>query len=104
MQEMYNKYADKNTQYPLVYSIFFVHKGLLCYLLFLDVTSMILDYLRMFFFSKILSIFSEQKFFIKNRTFSDIFFEYKFNIVESTVSFIIIKFIRGIILNHLDFL
>ena len=103
MQEMYNKYADKNTKYPLVYSIFFVHKGLLCYLLFLDVTSMILDYLRMFFFSKILSIFSEQKFFIRNRTLSDIFFEYKFNIVESTLSFIIIKFIRAIILNHLEF-
>ena len=103
MQEMYNKYANKKNKYPLVYSIFLVHKGLLCYLLFLDITTMILDYLRMFFFSKILTIFSEQKFFIKNRTFTDIIFEYKFNIVESTLIFIIIKFIRAIMLNHLDF-
>ena len=87
----------------LVYSIFLVHKGLLCYLLFLDITTMILDYLRMFFFSKILTIFSEQKFFIKNRTFTDSIFQYKFNIVVSTLIFIILKFIRAIMLNHLDF-
>ena len=86
-----------------MYSIFIVHKGLLFYLLFLDVISMMLDYLRMFFFSKILTIFSEQTFFIKNRTLSDIFFNYKFNIIEATLSFIIIKFIRAITLNHLDF-
>ena len=103
IQEIYNKYSKEKIKYPLVYSIFLVHKGLLFYLLFLDVTSMILDYLRMFFFSKILTIFSEQKFFIKKRTYYDIFFEFKFNIVESTISFIIIKFIRSIMLNHLDF-
>ena len=103
IQEIYNKYSKEKIKYPLVYSIFLVHKGLLFYLLFLDVTSMILDYLRMFFFSKILTIFSEQKFFIKNRTYYNIFFEFKFNIVESTISFIIIKFIRAIMLNHLDF-
>ena len=103
IQEIYNKYSKEKIKYPLVYSIFLVHKGLLFYLLFLDATSMILDYLRMFFFSKILTIFSEQKFFIKNRTYYDIFFEFKFNIVESTISFIIIKFIRAIMLNHLDF-
>ena len=103
IQEIYNKYSNKNMKYPLLYSIFIVHKWLLFYLLFLDMASMILDYLRMFFFSKILKIFSEQKFFIRNRTYSDIFFEYKFNIVESTLFFIIIKFIRAITLNHLDF-
>ena len=103
LQETYNKYSSKNMKYPLLYSIFIVHKALLLYLLFLDISTMILDYLRMFFFSKILSIFSEQKFFIKNRTYSDIFFEYKFNIIESTLAFIIIKFIRAIMLNHLDF-
>ena len=101
IQEIYNKYSKEKIKYPLVYSIFLVHKGLLFYLLFLDVTSMILDYLRMFFFSKILTIFSEQKFFIKNRTYYDIFFEFKFNIVESTISFIIIKFIRAIMLNRI---
>ena len=102
LQEIYNKY-DKKMKYPLMYSIFIVHKGLLFYLLFLDVISMMLDYLRMFFFSKILTIFSEQTFFIKNRTLSDIFFNYKFNIIEATLFFIIIKFIRAITLNHLDF-
>ena len=52
LQEMYNKYANKKNKYPLVYSIFLVHKWLLLYLLFLDIGNMILDYLRMFFFSK----------------------------------------------------
>ena len=103
IQEIYNKYSEKNIKYPLMLSIFLVHKGLLLYLLFLDVSCMILDYLRMFFFSKILTLFSEQKFFISNRTFYDIFFLYKFNIIEATIIFIIIKFIRAIMLNHLDF-
>ena len=59
LQEKYNKYSSKNRKYPLMISIFVVHRALLCYLLFLDITTMILDYMRMFFFSKILSIFSE---------------------------------------------
>ena len=102
IQEIYNKYLNKKNKYPLLMSIFIVHKGLLFYLLFLDISCMVLDYLRMFFFSKILTIFSEQKFFIKERTLYDIFFNYKFNIVESTLFFISIKFIRAIMLNHLD--
>ena len=50
IQEIYNKYSAKKIKYPLFMSIFIVHKGLLLYLLFLDVSTMILDYLRMFFF------------------------------------------------------
>ena len=50
IQEIYNKYSKKKMKYPLMMSIFIVHKWLLLYLLFLDVSSMILDYLRMFFF------------------------------------------------------
>ena len=103
LQEKYNKYATQKRKYPLMISIFVVHKALLCYLLFLDVTSMILDYMRMFFFSKILTIFSENNFFPENRTFYDIFIQFKINIVEATGCFMIIKFIRAIMLNHLDF-
>ena len=103
LQEKYNKYYSENRKYPLLISIFVVHKSLLCYLLFLDITSMILDYMRMFFFSTILTIFSENSFFPKNRTYNDIFINLKFNIVEATAIFILIKFIRAIILNHLDF-
>ena len=103
LQEKYNKYASQKRKYPLMISIFVVHKALLCYLLFLDVMTMILDYMRMFFFSKILSIFSENNFFPENRTIYDIFIKFKINIVEATACFIIIKFIRAIMLNHLDF-
>lgn len=52
IQEIYNKYSKKKMKYPLMMSIFIVHKWLLLYLLFLDVSSMILDYLRMFFLVK----------------------------------------------------
>ena len=103
LQEAYNKYSSKKRKYPLMISIFVVHRVLLCYLLFLDTTTMILDYMRMFFFSKILTIFSEKSFFPKERTYYDIFIKLKFNIVEATATFIIIKFIRAIMLNHLDF-
>ena len=37
LQEIYNKYGNKKNKYPLVYSIFLVHKWLLLYLLFLDI-------------------------------------------------------------------
>jgi len=103
LQETYNKYASEKRKYPLMISIFVVHRALLCYLLFLDTTTMILDYMRMLFFSKILTIFSENDFFPKERTYYDIFIKLKFNIVETTAIFIIIKFIRAIMLNHLDF-
>ena len=103
LQEAYNRYASKKRKYPLFISIFVIHKSLLCYLLFLDITSMILDYMRIFFFSKIITIFSEKSFFPEERTYHDIFINLKFNIVESTAAFITIKFIRAIMLNHLDF-
>ena len=103
LQAAYNKYYSKKRKYPLMISIFVVHKALLCYLLFLDTTTMILDYMRMFFFSKILTIFSNNDFFPKDRTYHDIFIKLKFNIIEATGIFIIIKFIRAIMLNHLDF-
>ena len=103
LQEKYNKYFAEKRKYPLMISIFVVHRVLLCYLLFLDITTMILDYMRMFFFSKILKIFSEKTFFQKNRTYNDIFFKLDFNIMEAKGIFILIKFIRAIMLNHLDF-
>ena len=103
LQEKYIKYSSQKKKYPLLISIFMVHKALLCYLLFLDIATMVLDYMRMFFFSKILSIFSENVFFPENRTNYDIFINFKINIVEATSCFIIIKFIRAIMLNHLDF-
>ena len=103
LQDAYNRYASEKRKYPLFISIFVIHKALLCYLLFLDITSMILDYMRIFFFSKIITIFSEKSFFPEERTYHDIFIKLKFNIIESTAAFIIIKFIRAIMLNHLDF-
>ena len=103
LQEKYNKYSSQNRKYPLMISIFVVHRALLCYLLFLDITTMILDYMRMYFFSKILTIFSEKNFFPKKRTYYDIFIYLKFNIIEATGIFILIKFIRAIMLNHLEF-
>ena len=103
LQEKYIKYSSLKKKYPLMISIFVVHKGLLCYLLFLGITTTILDYLKVFFFSKILSIFSNNIFFPENRTYYDIFFNYKINIIEATSCFIIIKFILAVMLNHLDF-
>ena len=103
LQEKYNRYNSEKIKYPLMLSIFVVHIGLLSYLLFLDITTMILDYMRMFFFSKILKIFSEKTFFPDNRTYYDIFINLNFNIIEATGIFILIKFIRAIMLNHLDF-
>ena len=103
LQKQYNKYSSRNRKYPLMISILVVHRALLYYLLFLDITTMILDYMRMFFFSKILTIFSENSFFPKERTSFDIFINLKFNIIEATGIFIFIKFIRAIMLNHLEF-
>ena len=105
LQKYYNKYTEENRKYPLVQSIFVVHMRIIFYLFFLDSVSIILEYTGIFFFGKILNIFTNGEFFPKRNNFFDIFkgFKFKFNIIECVSAYVLIKYLRSVTLNHLDF-
>ena len=112
IKKTFNKYSTGRLKnYSLGLTIYISNCKLLFFLLILDLFSVALDYIRMFFYRQIISIFSEGNFFpqrekinifnlIKN--FKNIL-NIKLNIIESVSFYIIIKFIRTLIFNHIEF-
>ena len=105
LQKYYDKYTSEKRWYPLVQSIFVVHMNTIFYLFFLDLTSIVLEYTGIFFFGKILNIFTTGEFFPQRNNIFDIFkdFKFKFNIIECVTAYVLMKYIRSMTLNHLDF-
>ena len=102
----YNSNKCKN--YSLIITMFLVNCKLLFFLFILDLFNVGLDYLRMFFYQQIISIFSKSIFFPKREKFNFYYMikninNYPFNIVEVVSSYIIIKVIRSLIFNHIEF-
>ena len=98
-QSRYNK-----NNYPLFMSIVILHAKSLLFLFGLNMTDVGLEYIRIYFFKKIISIFSEGNFF-PNRTISWYnlnHFNYQFNIVESIIIFICIKLIASLLYNYAE--
>ena len=102
----YNSSRLKN--FSLVITIFLSNCKLLFFLFILDMLSVGLDYVRMFFYRQIISIFSQAIFFPKREKFN--FFstiknieKFPFNIIEVVSLYIIIKIIRILIFNHIEF-
>ena len=102
----YNSSKFKN--YSLVITIFLSNCKLLFFLFALDIISIGLDYVRMFFYRQIISIFSQSNFFPVREKFN--FLEiinnkktFQFNIIEAVSSYIIIKLILTLIFNHIEF-
>ena len=105
----YNSSKLKN--YSLSITIFLSNFGLFLSLLILDLFSVGLDYVRMFFYQKIISIFSQAIFFPKREKFNFFAFmkniknikNFEFNILEAVAFYIGIKMIRTLIFNHIEF-
>ena len=105
----YNSSKLKN--YSLSLTIFISNFKLVISLLLLDLIGVGLDYIRMFFYQQVISIFSQGIFFPKRDKFN--FFAYlknfkniksfQFNIVEAVSFYIGIKMIRTLIFNHIEF-
>ncbi len=109
VQKTFSKYnSNKCKNYSLIITIFFSNLKLLFFLFFLDLFGLGLDYLRMFFYQQIISIFSKSVFFPPRDKFNFINMiknikNYPFNIIEVVSSYIVIRIISSLIVNHIEF-
>ena len=112
IKKTFSKYSkNRLKKYSLALTIYISNCRLLFLLLILDLINVALDYIRMFFYRQIISIFSEGNFFPQREKIN--FFNLirnfkklasiKLNIIESVSLYIIIKFIRTLIFNHIEF-
>ena len=98
----YEKSSNKNSNYPLFVSIVVLHYKSLLFLFFLNMTDVGLEYIRIFFFKKIISLFSEGNFFPARNISLYHLSDYKFNIIESIIIFILIKLIASLLYNYAE--
>ena len=112
IKKTFSKYSSgKLKNYSLSITIFLSNFKLFLSLLVLDLISVGLDYVRMYFFQKIISIFSQAIFFPKRDKFNFFLYlknfknikNFQFNIVEAVSFYIGIKMIRTLIFNHIEF-
>ena len=104
-KEIFHKQSkDKNKSYPLFATIVILHYKTLLLLFLLNIADVGLEYLRIFFFKKIISIFSEGDFFPENyfSLYKLNFNEYQFNIVEAIIIFIFIKLFSSLLYNYTE--
>ena len=98
---------NKNRKYPLMMTIFLSNIKLLFLLLCLDMCNVGIDYAKMFFYRRIIQIFSKNDFFPKNDKINFLslssLLNYKFNIIQCSIFYVTIKFIRSFIFQHLQF-
>ena len=98
----YEKSSNKKNGYPLFISIVSLHYKSLLFLFFLNMADVGLEYTRIYFFKKIISIFSEGNFFPDRKINILDLYHYKFNIIESIIIFISIKLIASFLSNYAE--
>ena len=100
----YDQSKNKSNNYPLFISIVILHSKSLLFLFVLNMTDVGLEYIRIFFFKKIISIFSDGDFFPQHTMswYNLIHFKYQFNIIESIIIFIFIKLFASLLYNYCE--
>ena len=104
-KKIFHKQSMNNySSYPLFSTIVILHWKTLLFLFVLNMTDVGLEYIRIFFFKKIISIFSEGDFFPETSlTWHNInHFKYQFNIIESIIIFISIKLLASLLYNYTE--
>ena len=104
--QKYNSGKFKN--HSLLITIFLSNWKLLLFLFILDLFNVGFDYVRMFFYRQIISIFSESNFFPSREKFNFLstiknLNKFRFNIIEAVSLYLSIRIIRTLILNHMEF-
>ena len=84
---------NKTATYPLVYSLFKTHYCEIIALFFLEILFMAADYLNVFFFRQMIQFFSYDL----SKT------QPLFSLMQSAVSIIVLRFLRSVIFNHMQF-
>jgi hypothetical protein len=112
IKKTFYKYSsNKLKNYSLVMTIFLSNFKLLFFLFILDLFNVGLDYLRMFFYRQIISIFSEGNFFPQREKINILslikniksIINIKLNIIEAVSFYLSIRIIRTLIFNHIEF-
>ena len=112
IKKTFFKYSsNKLKNYSLVMTIFLSNFKLLFFLFILDLFNVGLDYLRMFFYRQIISIFSEGNFFPQREKINILslikniksIINIKLNIIEAVSFYLSIRIIRTLIFNHIEF-
>ena len=98
----YQNSLNKTSGYPLFMTIVTLHYKSLIFLFFLNIVDVGLEYIRIFFFKKIISIFSEGNFFPERKILFFDLYHYKFNIIESIIIFISIKLLASFLYNYAE--
>ena len=91
-QEIFlKKSSNKNNKYPLFFSILSMHYKYFLFIYFLYIIDLSIVYAKIYFFKRIISIFSRGDFFPKHDFSIYNLKNFKFNIIESIILFIIFK-------------
>ena len=104
-KKIFHKQSMNNySSYPLFSTIVILHWKTLLFLFVLNMTDVGLEYIRIFFFKKIISIFSEGDFFPETSLswYNINHFKYQFNIIESIIIFISIKLLASLLYNYTE--
>ena len=104
-RKIFHKQSMNNySSYPLFSTIVILHWKTLLFLFVLNMTDVGLEYIRIFFFKKIISIFSEGDFFPETSLswYNINHFKYQFNIIESIIIFISIKLLASLLYNYTE--
>ena len=97
----YRKAANKKAKYPLFFSILSLHYKYFLYIYSLFIIDLSIVYAKIYFFKRIISIFSRGDFFPKHDFSIEGIKNFKFNIVESIVLFIIFKLLGSYNYNYI---
>ena len=104
-RKIFHKQSMNNySSYTLFSTIVILHWKTLFFLFVLNMTDVGLEYIRIFFFKKIISIFSEGDFFPETSLswYNINHFKYQFNIIESIIIFISIKLLASLLYNYTE--
>ena len=103
-QEIFlKKSSNKNSKYPLFFSILSLHYKSFLFIYLLFIIDLSIVYIKIFFFKRIISIFSKGDFFPESYFSIFNIKHYKFNIIQSIIFFIIFKLLGSYNYNFILF-
>jgi ABC-type multidrug transport system fused ATPase/permease subunit len=97
--------SNKKSKYPLMKTLFYIHRYKILLLFLIDLCKIIMEYLNLFFFRQIILHFSSGNFKFNNDIHEIIknMKNFDFDIYLSSFLFILTKFFNTILTNHMEF-
>ena len=108
LKSSWEYYSKKTRKHPLILTILSVFYKLIIFLIALDFFNMILEYVRIYIYKQLIWCFSKGNLFPERKSFFDsslkeYILNFKLNVVEAVIGFLILKLIRSFIFHQLEF-